>query len=264
MFQKRTDEITKLVFTVTTLKSADKWSQNWQLRRWETFMAPKRPLPWFHLQILLQTKKALGSSAANSGSSQTVQHHLGISLIRQHAHHSSDLPSKLHHSSMFWERIKPHRSIKIREMDLFKAENAWKVYSIINIWQEVQVFSQEKPCAWNNVLLKGRMRGSDHGSFTPHMDHLIWHRSKLLVFKLIPRQYLWHQPTYWQKHISKQQTLPAHKKMNNGGFVDTKISRALTRSLGQLHNISFLEGKHIFEHQMKNWSKKSTWRKTTK
>lgn len=83
------------------IKSADKWSQNWQLRCWETFMAPKRPLPWFHLQILLQTKKTLGSNAANSGSSQRVQHHLGISLIQQHAHHSSDLPSKLHHSSIF-------------------------------------------------------------------------------------------------------------------------------------------------------------------
>lgn len=34
--------------------------------------------------------------------------------------------------------------------------------------------------------------------------------------------------------------------MNNGAFVDTKISRALTRSLGQLHNISFLGGKAYF------------------
>lgn len=66
----------------------------------------------------------------------------------------------------FWDRINPHSSIKIREMDLFKAENAWEVYSMINIWQQGQVFSQEKPCAakGEEERVRSRLIYSSRGS----------------------------------------------------------------------------------------------------
>lgn len=148
----------------------------------------------------------------------------------------------------------------------------------ISIWHQVQVFYQKKTkpispglrkcrctCVHNFFLFFVKREndwGPDHGSFTPHSDHLIWHQSNLSVFKLIPRQYLWHLQTYWQKHISKQQTLPGRRRMNNGGFVDTKISHALTLSRAQLHNVSW-GGEQIFKQQKNHWSKKSTWRNIT-
>lgn len=222
----------KVQFYSHYIKSAHKWSQYWQLRYWETFMALMRTFQWLYLPPLLQRL-----SAAKRPTVEVLSRFCIILEFCQYDHISTaqTWPSnfiirvfegykKKNHHLALSTGVLPKK--KMKPVSLGLRCRCTSVHNIV----VVVVVGQKWP------------RGPDHGSFTPHMDHLIWHQSNLLVSKLIPRQHLWHQQTCWRKPISKQQTAPAHRRMNNGGFVDMKISHALTLTWGQLHNVSYFGG----------------------
>lgn len=95
---------------------------------------------------------------------------------------------------------------------------------------------RKRRCIWDVLLrtderVRSRLIYCSHGSSDLAQEQPLGFQSNPVTISLAPTGLL------ANAHL-KQQTLPAHRRTNNGGFVDMKISHALTRSWGQLHNIS--------------------------